>query len=532
MNDEKQQKHKATTLARVSNTIQANRIYAYRAGIGPIKPTKYQSILHSGGVGPEGKGCVNLGRTARERWAFMPNQVGKSMCGAADDVLQAYGIHPSIAVPVPNIGVVLTISHLKSIQVMRRLIWDFIPLADQDAITSKRNGCGFFNRNMEKPARIVLPNGSEIHFMSYDQDAMEFESLTIHWAHCDEEPPQSIYNQLQIRLLRNRGHLFCTMTPWVEEGIGGISWTADAILGNADLPEDERSEEIWIAPRITMHDAPWLDSDAIEEWKKKCKSPEEYKARFEGIHMQRSGSIFEHFRDFMFNQQNPVERGHLLPHDFPLHPSWQKMIFIDASSPSGTTAALWIAITTPGWWQGIQFKANEIVCYREYKEKDFTVGQHCANILARNGADLLTMKYMDGRFMNQSADADSGKSYGALYRDHGISCVPWGAALIQAEIDSSKEYFEATLDRTNPHPGMFVLESCRMLRREIKLYVYPMHKTGDLKGERKYVQHKKQKGIALVDCMKAAAHQSPKTFDAHYQDEIDMSQYQNPVTGT
>jgi hypothetical protein len=518
-------------ITKLKVTLGENRIYAYRAEVGPFKPTWYQKAIHQGGKTSVGKGSVSLGRVAKERWCFMPNQVGKSLGGAADDVMQAYGIHPDIDTPVPNLGVILTVSHLKSVQIMRRLIWEFIPKADQDRIMAHKDGCGFFNQNVEKPSRLVLPNGSQIHFMSADQDAMEFESLTLNWFHSDEEMPEEIYNQIQIRLLRHHGNLICTMTPWQEEGTAGISWTADRILNNEARPEGERSGEVWIAPSITMYDAPWLSKEAVEEWKKKVTSPEEYDARFKGIHMQRSGKIFNTYKDKHFNPKNLGESGHLLPENFPLNPSWSLMSFLDPSSPAGITGCLWVAVTTPCVWQGTQFKANELIFFREYKEKDLTVKQHAGNILGITGKDLLVRKFMDGRFMNQKADANTGASYADLYEKSGLWCEPWMSTLIQAEIDSTKMYIQGVLDRSSTQPGIFILQGLHELRREIDRYIYPFHRSGELKGERKYVQHKKSKGICLVDCMKAACNLDLKPMARHWEEDLDFSKFQNPVTG-
>ena len=515
---------------KIKKTLKDNKIYAYRAGIGEVKPTWYQQSIHQGGVTGSGQGAINLGRVARARFCFMPNQCGKSFGGAADDVMNAYGIHPHIDMPVPNIGMVLTVSHLKSVQIMRPLIWNFIPEADKELMLAKKYGCGFYNQNSEKPSRMILPNGSEIHFMSADQDAMEFESLTINWAHADEEPPKSIYDQLHIRLLRHQGYFLCTMTPWQEEGIGGVSWTMDDVLENHKKPPDERSDEIWIAPYITMHDAPWLDEGAVNEWRKKCKSKEEYNARFMGIHMMRSGKIFELFREKTFSTENPVESGHLLREGFPLHPLWNKILLMDPSSSSGTTAGLWVALTTPCVWQGIVFKGNELVCYREYKEKDLTVTQHASNLLIRS-SEKLNRKLMDGRFMRQPADSASGETYGQMYQRHGMWFESWGANQVANEIDSMKEYLQGTLDRTSNDPGLFIVESLRKLRWEINHYIYPVHRSGDEKGERKAVQKKKGKDIHLLDCLKAGCNLRLLNVDKAKEQEPDYSPFQNPLTG-
>lgn len=515
---------------KIKKTLEDNRIYAYRNEVGEIKPTWYQKAIHQGGTTSSGQGAINLGRVARERFCFQPNQTGKSLSGAADDMMLALGIHPHIKMPVPNKGMILTVSHFKSVQIMRPLIWSFMPEEMKVLIEAKKLGSGFYNQNSEKPSRLILPNGSEIHFMSKDQEAMEFESLTLHWVHLDEEPPKSIYDQLQIRLMRHKGYLLCTMTPWQEEGVGGVSWTMDDVVENEKKPIEERSGEIWIAPYITMYDAPWLSEEAVEDWRKKCKSPEEYNARFKGIHMMRSGKIFEIFRDKYFSSEKPVEAGHLLRTGFPIHPKWNKILVVDPSSSSGTTAGLWIAITTPCIWQGIPFKGNEIVCYREYKEKDLTVKQHASNLHTMS-TEKLHRKIMDGRFIKQPADSNSGETYGQMYQRHGLWFESWGANQVSNEIDAMKEYLQGTRDRTSNDPGIFISEDLRLLRWEIDHYIYPVHRSGDLKGERKPVQKKKSKDIHLLDCLKAACNLRLMNVDREREEEPDYSKYQDSTTG-
>lgn len=515
---------------KIKRTLEENKIYAYRAGVGEVKPTWYQRAIHQGGKTNVGSGVVGLGRVAKERFCFQPNQTGKSFGGAADDVMLAYGIHPDIDMPVPNKGMVLCVSHLKSVQVMRPLIWNFIPESEKEQILAKKDGAGFYNQNSEKPARLLLPNGSEMYFMSADQDAMEFESLTINWAHADEEPPKSIYDQLHIRLLRHQGYFLCTMTPWQEEGIAGVSWTMDDVIENYKKPKEERSGEIWIAPYITMHDAPWLDEEAVEEWRKKCRSPEEYNARFKGLHMMRSGKIFGLYKDSYFSSEKPAESGHLLRAGFPLHPQWNKILVLDPSSSSGTTAGLWVAITTPCVWQGIPFKGNEIVCYREYKEKDLTIKQHASNLHLRC-TEKLHRKLMDGRFANQPADSSTGETYGQMYQRHGLWFEGWGANQVANEIDAMKEYLQGGMDRTSAEPGLFIVDELRKLRWEIDHYIYPVHRSGDLKGERKPVQKRKGKDIHLLDCLKALCNLRLRNVDKEREAEPDYSKHQNPLTG-
>jgi hypothetical protein len=517
------------------NTFEGNKIYAYRAALGMGGARKGEPLekYQVGGYGPSWYQEQFHKAVKRSRWLFWPNQVGKTYGAVADTMMIALGIHPYIKVPVPNRGVVLTISHLKSVQVVRPSWEDYLPADVVEGLYSVSGEGRWTNRNAEKPSRIVLPNKSIIEFMSCDQNVKEFESLTLHWAHADEELPEEIYNALKIRLLKNFGFFLCSMTPWMEEGLGGISWTADRILQNKNLPEKERDPEVWISPYITMDDSPWLDEAAIENWKKVPMSKEEYNARFHGIHMQRSGRIFETFKDKGHNPKDVTISGHLLPAKFPINPAWNRILVIDPASPSGTTAALWVAVTTAGMWQGIRFKQDELVFYREYKEQDLTVAEHAGNILAQTGGEPLERKLMDGRFMEQSADANSGTTYGQMYREHGLYCEGWGANLIEHEIQATKEYLKGTMDRADKQPGIFILDHMRELRWEIDHYIYPMHGSGELKGERKPIQRKKHKKIHLVDCLKAACNLRLKHIKRYWERDLDdqYAAHVDPLTG-
>lgn len=522
--------------SQIEETISKNIIYAYRNKIGKIKPAWYQDAVHQGGFGEVGTGALKLGRVAKRRFVFYPNQVGKSFCGIADDLMIALGIHPYIKLELPVHVAIATTSHLKSIQVLRPLVRKMLPHDIIDELDRSTGDGNWYNEFTEKPSRLELPKkfgGSSVHFMSYDQDPMEYEGLTLHAAHCDEEPPQQIYEQLKIRLLRHNGYFICTMTPWREEGTMGVSWTADFVLNNHLLPQAERDGEIWIAPNITMYDSPWLSKEAVDSWKKSCKSEEEFRARFYGMHLQRTGKVFKDFRSILFDPKKPGDSGHLISGDFIVPRGWQRYLFLDPASPSGTTAAIWVAVAHRGVHHGIQFKDGDYIIYREYKKKDLTVPQHTQNILSLNEGEQLFRKYMDGRFAQQSADAFSGQTYSDMYRKQGLFMLPWASSRIEAEIEATQQYIVGTMDRVSPQGGLFVSENCRLLLYEIDHYVHHVHRSGALRGERKLTEPKKTKDIHLIDCLKAACklRLTPLLNSTDGSALEDMHKEISPITG-
>ena len=118
-----------------------------------------------------------------------------------------------------------------------------------------------------------------------------------------------------------------------------------------------------------------------------------------------------------------------------------------------------------------------------------------------------------------------------MYQRHGLWFESWGANLVANEIDAMKEYLQGTRDRTSKEPGLFIVEDLRDLRWEIEHYIYPVHRSGDLKGERKPVQKKKGKDIHLLDCLKAVCNLRILNIDKSREMEPDYSKHQNPTTG-
>ncbi len=107
----------------------------------------------------------------------------------------------------------------------------------------------------------------------------------------------------------------------------------------------------------------------------------------------------------------------------------------------------------------------------------------------------------------------------------------WGANLVAGEIDSMKNYLQGAMDRTSKDPGLFIVEDLTLLRWEIDHYVFPVHRSGELKGERKPVQKKKGKNIHLLDCLKAGCNLHLQNVDKEREREPDYSKFQDPTTG-
>lgn len=157
-----------------------------------------------------------LGSQAKHRWLFWGNQTGKTTLGAVDTVLKALGRHPYRQYWKPPVTIwasALTWDLWESILLPELLTW----IPKDRIITSPSPRRHSTNRVIE----IRADNGttSRIIGKSAEQGADKYQSARVHHVWLDEEHPESVWNEMQPRLLRFGGTTLATMTP-----LKGFSW--------------------------------------------------------------------------------------------------------------------------------------------------------------------------------------------------------------------------------------------------------------------------------------------------------------------
>ena len=75
----------------------------------------------------------------------------------------------------------------------------------------------------EKNRMLTLSNGTQIQFMSHDQDPEDFSGGSFHLILLDEGPPKAIYTENKMRTIDTGGQLIMSMTPPDEET---AAWSA------------------------------------------------------------------------------------------------------------------------------------------------------------------------------------------------------------------------------------------------------------------------------------------------------------------
>lgn len=108
---------------------------------------------------------------------------------------------------------------------------------------------------------LQLKNGSIIGFKSNEQSTMKFASAGKDWAHFDEEPDHSNYEEVTLRVAGGRHlRIFGTATLLPPEGVGGgISWIYDEII----QPWQARQRTDVAVYGASIYDNPYILPDEI-----------------------------------------------------------------------------------------------------------------------------------------------------------------------------------------------------------------------------------------------------------------------------
>jgi len=151
----------------------------------------------------------------RFKWLFWANQSGKTTLGAIDTALTALGRHPNQRWEPPVLlwASALTWDLWENILLPELLTW--IP---QDRIIDAPDPR---IRSTKRVIQVRADNGriSRIVGKSAEQGAAKYQSARIHKVWMDEEHPESVWDEVQPRLLRFGGEVITTATPLL-----GLTW--------------------------------------------------------------------------------------------------------------------------------------------------------------------------------------------------------------------------------------------------------------------------------------------------------------------
>jgi phage terminase large subunit-like protein len=223
-----------------------------------------------------------LTNTARHRWLFWGNQVGKTTLGAVDLVLLCLGRHPvqKWQPPVHCWASALTWELFENILLPEILTW--IPL---DRIIEAPQP---YRKGTRRDIIIRADNGklSRITGKAAEQGAERYQSARIHRVWLDEEHPESVWDEMQPRLLRHGGDTLATMTP-----LKGYTWVHGRVYEPAQTGKVSIDRH-WFS-HAGLKDNPSITPAALDELEQELKhNPSQLAARRDGMFVRPIGAVW------------------------------------------------------------------------------------------------------------------------------------------------------------------------------------------------------------------------------------------------
>jgi hypothetical protein len=142
---------------------------------------------------------------------------------------------------------------------------------------------------------IHFNSGVSVYFKSYSQDVHHLQSGTVHAIFCDEELPDHLYDELQLRLAAVGGHFHMVFTATLNQDF----WRR-AIEPNQkdqELLRDAWKKQVSMWDCLKYEDgspSPWTP-EKIRKIESKCKSEAERQRRVYGRFITEEGRIYHAF---------------------------------------------------------------------------------------------------------------------------------------------------------------------------------------------------------------------------------------------
>lgn len=245
---------------------------------------------------------------------------------------------------------------------------------------------------------LTFENGTTIDFLTYGMGLEKMGGVPRHIIFFDEEPPQSVFGESQMRLLDFRGRWVIAATP-----VQGMGWTYDLLwepgVGRPDDP---------ITPgcfTLSAEKNPFLKAttDDFDMYSVGMDS-EERSMRFEGQFVARSGLVFPDY--------HPDTHGVDLNSYFPygrIPRDWRIYSSVDHGLHN-PTAWLWHAVSPQG----------DVVTFMEHYKSEMLIEEHAEVVKQLEGTLGRAVDYRTGDPAMKQRTAITGTNILQEYAKHGI----------------------------------------------------------------------------------------------------------------
>lgn len=274
--------------------------------------------------------------------------------------------------------------------------------------------------------------------------------------HIDEECPRAIYEESYQRTVSSGGRVMVTATPLDDIGVTANPWLYD-------LVERWRDGDTTIGVVfMSALNNPYTSEDEKRKLIAKWKGHPEERARLYGEFIRRSGLFYSNWSSapplYVPSYDLPRNRGY-------------RVVSIDPAS-TGPVGVVWAYIGDRG----------KMTVYRTYRASNRTASQHIEAILAENRGDSVNLWLMDPWRGKQKQEGDL-KRVVDIWREAGLPRLRLAEVEYDTCIEESREYINAALDPTHPHPAVEVFDHCEEFKEEIEANLIDSIRQGPNKGD-------------------------------------------------
>jgi len=308
-------------------------------------------------------------------------------------------------------------------------------------------------------------NGSEFFFQTPEQKKKQHSGANFDVLGCDEEQPEPIYDESKrgLRTAKGGGRILHAFTPPFEEETKhrGPSWTKFKLIDPWERGEDEDVTVI----RAAMFENPAISDEFIRKFSK-GKTEEQIKIQVYGGYPTWGEMIHPDFDDNIWNPQ--LKTGHLLKHNIDIPWGDPDVLFEMAVDwhPSKPAGVIWTFTYLTGPNKGDVVVFDEI---SPQEGKGMTISAVSQAIREHEGwRNLKIRRWGDPKLKDKNNMLISGYSAWQEFRHCGIRLIEGNNRNPEATISIVNDYFQGKGKHKIDHPRVFIAETCRTLRHNLR----------------------------------------------------------------